>query len=159
MSRRRKKEGGIRKGLRRRRLPQSGQKQREDQRCLSEGRIDRNQGKYGRKEGANGRNSDREEESPAERSERGTSENRHKESHRYGWSLKSLTSSVARTFSRNVFIETLEAFARRALITSGLGSQLGAHSTGNIGSTKIPAPVHKQVYVCDPQTLYGVRLN
>ena len=112
-----------------------------------------------RKEGANGQNSDRGEESPAERSERGTSENRHKESHRYGWSLKSLTSSVARTFSRNVFIETLEAFARHALITSGLGSQLGAHSTGNIGSTKIPAPVHKQVYVCDPQTLYGVRLN
>ena len=47
---------GIRKGLRRRRLPQSGQKQREDQRCLSEGRIDRNQRKYVRKEGANGRN-------------------------------------------------------------------------------------------------------
>ena len=80
--------GGIRKGLRRHRLPQSGQKQREDQRCLSEGRIDRNQRKYGRKEGANGRNSDRGEEPPKETSERGTSENRHKESHRYGWSLK-----------------------------------------------------------------------
>ena len=71
-------------------MPQSGQKQREDQRCLSEGRIDRNQRKYGRKEGANGQNSDRGEEPPKETSERGTSENRHKESHRYGWSLKSL---------------------------------------------------------------------
>ena len=131
MPQRRKNEQGIRKGLRRHRLPRSGQKQREDQRSLSEGRIDKNQRKYGRKEGANGRNSDRGEEPPKETSERGTSENRHKESHRYGWSLKSLTSSVARTILKIVCIETLEAFARRALLTSGLGSQLGARSTGS----------------------------
>ena len=84
-----------------------------------------------RKEGANGQNSDRGEEPPEETSERGTSENRHEESHRYGWSLKSLTSSVARTILKIVCIETLEAFARRALLTSGFGEQLGARDTGS----------------------------
>ena len=63
-------------------MPRSGQKQREDQRCLSEGRIDRNQGKYVQKEGANGQNSDRGEEPPEETSEEGASENRHKKNHR-----------------------------------------------------------------------------
>ena len=84
-----------------------------------------------RKEGANGQNSDRGEEPPEETSEEGAYLKRHKESHRYGWSLKSLTSSVARTILKIVCIETLEAFARRALLTSGSGKQHGARSTGS----------------------------